>query len=132
MAKRLHEVRAAVHVFVAFDDDERQIIDAAAFQRLRHIHQLALTYKVYPGASHKRFEHSLGVMELAGRIYDVITRPDKISDTVRDVVPDRSQSDFGYWRTVVRMAALYHDMGHLPFSHAARTSCCPTASTTSC
>ena len=45
--------------------DERRVLDSAPFQRLRHIHQLALTYLVYPGATHKRFEHSLGVMELA-------------------------------------------------------------------
>ena len=125
MSKRLHEVRDAVHIFVGFDEDERRIIDSPAFQRLRHIHQLALTYEVYPGASHKRFEHSLGVMHLAGRIYDVITRPDKISDSVRGAMPDPSQNDYGYWRTVVRMAALCHDMGHLPFSHAAEEELLP-------
>jgi uncharacterized protein len=105
MSKRLHEVRDAIHVFVGFDDDERRIIDSPPFQRLRHIHQLALTYKVYPGASHKRFEHSLGVMHLAGRIYGVITRQDKISDEVRNAMPDPSQNDYGYWRTAVRMSA---------------------------
>lgn len=125
MAKRLHEVRDAVHVFIEFDDDERRIIDSPEFQRLRNIHQLALTYDVYPGASHKRFEHSLGVMHLAGRIYDVITRPDKISDAVRATMPDPSQNDHRYWRTVVRMAALCHDLGHLPFSHAAEDELLP-------
>jgi HD superfamily phosphohydrolase len=119
VATRIHEVRDAVHVFVSFDDDERRIIDSVPFQRLRHIHQLALTYKVYPGATHKRFEHCLGVMHLAGRVYDVITRPDKIVDAVRDYIPERSERANSYWRTVVRMAALCHDMGHLPFSHAA-------------
>lgn len=119
MAKRLHEVRDALHNFIDFDEDERLIIESPPFQRLRHIHQLALTYDVYPGASHKRFEHSLGVMHLAGRIYDVITRPDKVSEAVQKTIPDRSQNDYGYWRTVVRLAALCHDVGHLPFSHAA-------------
>jgi uncharacterized protein len=125
MSKRLHEVRDAVHVFVDFDEDERRVIDSPAFQRLRHVHQLALTYKVYPGAGHKRFEHSLGVMHLAGRIYDVITRSDKISDRVRETMPTPGQSDHGYWRTVVRIAALCHDMGHLPFSHAAEDELLP-------
>ena len=125
MAKRLHEVRDPVHVFVGFDDDERTVIDCPAFQRLRHVHQLALTYKVYPGASHKRFEHSLGVMHLAGRVYDVITRPDKVSDSVREHIPAPGQNDYGYWRTVVRIAALCHDTGHLPFSHAAEDELLP-------
>lgn len=123
MSKRIHEVRDPVHVFVHFDDDERAVIDAAPFQRLRNIHQLALTYLVYPGASHKRFEHSLGVMELAGRIYDTVMREDKLSDSVREVAP--SAKDHGYWRTVVRMAALCHDLGHLPFSHAAEHELLP-------
>ncbi|MBB4661230.1 hypothetical protein BDZ31_000803 [Conexibacter arvalis] len=123
MSKRIHEVRDPVHVFVHFDDDERAVIDSVPFQRLRNIHQLALTYLVYPGASHKRFEHSLGVMELAGRIYDTVTRDDKRSDAVRDVFP--SAKDHGYWRTVVRMAALCHDLGHLPFSHAAEDALLP-------
>lgn len=125
MSKRLHEVRDAVHVFVGYDDDERQIIDSPAFQRLGHVHQLALTYKVYPGATHKRFEHSLGVMHLAGRIFDVITRSDKVSDSVRDALPDPQQNDYGYWRSVVRIAALCHDVGHLPFSHAAEDELLP-------
>jgi len=125
VAKRIHEVRDAVHVFIGFDEDERRIIDSPPYQRLRHIHQLALTYNVYSGASHKRFEHCLGVMHLAGRIYDVITRPDKISDAVRNTMPDPTQNDYGYWRTVVRMAALCHDLGHLPFSHAAEEELLP-------
>jgi uncharacterized protein len=125
VSKRLHEVRDALHVFVDFDDDERRIIDSLPFQRLRNVHQLALTHMVYPGGSHKRFEHSLGVMHLAGRIYDVITRPDKVSDAVRSDVPEPAQNDHGYWRTAVRMAALCHDMGHLPFSHAAEEELLP-------
>jgi uncharacterized protein len=125
MAKRRHEVRDALHVFVDFDDDERRVIDCPAFQRLRNIHQLALTYEVYPGASHKRFEHSLGVMHLAGRAYDVITRPDRVSEAVRETIPATDQDDFGYWRKVVRVAALCHDMGHLPFSHAAEEELLP-------
>ena len=125
MAKKRHEVRDALHNFVDFDDDERKIIESPPFQRLRGVHQLALTYEVYPGATHKRFEHSLGVMHLAGRVYDVITRDDKISDAVRETIPAPTQNDYGYWRTVVRMAALCHDMGHLPFSHAAEEALLP-------
>jgi hypothetical protein len=48
------------------------VLDSRPFQRLRYVHQLALTYLVYPGATHRRFEHSLGVMELAGRVFDML------------------------------------------------------------
>lgn len=127
MPQRIHEVRDPIHVFVHYDDDEQAVIDSAPFQRLRYVHQLALSYLVYPGATHKRFEHSLGVMDLAGRIYDVVTRPDKVTDEIRDVVPTAGGDPRGhsYWRSALRMAALCHDMGHLPFSHAAEEELLP-------
>ena len=74
MAKHCHEIRDPVHVFIRLDSDERKVLDSRPFQRLRHIHQLGLTYLIYPGATHRRFEHSLGVMELAGKVYDIVKR----------------------------------------------------------
>jgi HD superfamily phosphohydrolase len=68
MAKHTHEIRDPLHVFIRLDSYERKVLNSRPFQRLRHIHQLGLTYLLYPGATHRRFEHSLGVMELAGRI----------------------------------------------------------------
>jgi len=59
MPKNIHEIRDPIHVFVRLDNQERKVLDSRPFQRLRHINQLALTYLVYPGATHKRFEHSL-------------------------------------------------------------------------
>lgn len=67
MTKNWHEVRDPIHVFVRLSSEERKVLNSRPFQRLRHIHQLALTYLIYPGATHRRFEHSLGVMEMAGR-----------------------------------------------------------------
>lgn len=117
MAKDLHEIRDPIHNFIRIETEERRILDSRPFQRLRHIHQLAMTYLVYPGATHRRFEHSLGVMELAGRVFDIVTKENHLySDSARNVVP-RNKLD--YWRQVVRMAALCHDVGHPPFSHAA-------------
>jgi uncharacterized protein len=116
--KRTHEFRDPIHTFIKVDARERAIIDSAAFQRLRHIHQLSLTYLVYPGATHRRFEHSLGVMELAGQVFDIVTDPENVHfETVRNILPDRNE--LPHWRRVVRAAALCHDMGHLPFSHGA-------------
>jgi hypothetical protein len=72
--KLTHEVRCPIHGFVRFNNLEREVIDSPPVQRLKHIHQLAMTYQVYPGATHRRFEHSLGVMDLAGRAFDVLTQ----------------------------------------------------------
>ena len=126
MAKHLHEIRDPVHTFVRLDSDERAVLDSRPFQRLRHIHQLALTYLVYPGATHKRFEHSLGVMELASRVFDIVTNRDNVTDHIRACLPELDQPDrLAYWRRVLRMAALCHDVGHLPFSHAAEKELLP-------
>src|SRR5438270_3285509 len=114
MVKALHEIRDPVHTFIRVDTDERTVVDSPPVQRLRHIHQLALTYLVYPGTTHKRFEHSLGVMDLASRIFDVVTAPESLLDnSVRDIIPDDQGKS--YWKSVLRMAALCHDLGHLPF-----------------
>jgi HD superfamily phosphohydrolase len=122
--KEFNEIRDPVHVFIEADADEVAVVNSAPFQRLRHIHQLALTSLIYPGGTHRRFEHSLGVMHLAGRIYDVVMREENLSDAVREVVPT-SPRQREYWRSVVRMAALCHDIGHLPFSHAAEKELLP-------
>jgi uncharacterized protein len=126
MGPKTHEIRDPIHVFIKLESPERLVLDCPAFQRLRDIHQLAMTYLVYPGATHTRFEHSLGVMELATRIYDTVTATENIRhDTVRKLVPRYGGFDHQYWRRVLRMAALCHDMGHLPFSHAAEEELLP-------
>src|SRR5579864_7188573 len=112
-SKLFHEIRDPIHVFIHLDSDERTVVDSAFFQRLRHINQLALSYLVYPGATHKRFEHSLGVMEIASRVFDVVTAADNVHhDSVRNIIPDEQSRS--YWKSALRMAALCHDLGHLP------------------
>jgi len=83
--KYIHEIRDPIHNFIRLNSEERKVLDSGPFQRLRYIHQLGLTYLIYPGATHRRFEHSLGVMELAGRVYDIITTPDNICNTIKDL-----------------------------------------------
>jgi hypothetical protein len=124
MAKHVHEIRDPIHVFVRLTSAERELVDSRPFQRLRHIHQLALTYLVYPGATHRRFEHSLGVMELATRVFDVVTREENLTDPLRSELGELQQRR-DYWRNALRMAALCHDIGHLPFSHAAEKELLP-------
>jgi len=122
--KNTHEIRDPIHGFIKITDDERRILDSAPVQRLRHIHQLALTFFVYPGATHRRFEHSLGAMELAARIFDVVTHSKILCDEVRQFVP-ASQEKLDHWRRTLRAAALLHDIGHLPFSHATEKKLLP-------
>ena len=126
VVKNFHEIRDPVHNFILLDTDERRVLDSRPLQRLRHIHQLALSYLVYPGATHRRFEHALGTMELATRVFDVVTRQDLIHPAISQVVPEITPRDqLAYWRRVLRIAALCHDVGHLPFSHTAEQEVLP-------
>lgn len=107
----------SVHGFILFDEFEKELIDSLPFQRLHYIHQLGIAYLVYPGATHTRFEHSLGVMALATLMFDKICK--SVRPDVFHFVPRKGSSDYLYWKRVIRMAALCHDLGHLPFSHVA-------------
>lgn len=120
-----HEIRDAIHGFVRIDSTERRVLDSPPVQRLRHIHQLGLSHFIYPGANHTRLEHSLGVMELASRVFDVVTGH-RTTENVTSHLPELENRDLvGYWRRVLRVAALCHDIGHLPFSHAAEKELLP-------
>jgi serine/threonine protein kinase len=89
-------------------ENARKIIDSAPFQRLRHVKQLGPTSYVFPGATHTRFEHTLGVFHLCCRYLERLTSLEVFANEVGDVSLAI--------RTVVA-AALLHDVGHYPFSH---------------
>jgi hypothetical protein len=72
MSKDLHAIRDPTHIFVRLDTDECAVFHPRPLQRLRHIHELALTYMLDPAATHKRFDRSLAVLELAGRVFDIV------------------------------------------------------------
>src|ERR687896_118754 len=107
MAERIY--RDPVHNIIRLqtDSDEGELmmrlIDAAEFQRLRRIKQLGLGLYTYQGAEHSRFTHSLGALHLMTRILD------RLSESYPIAEEDR---------LAVRAAALLHDVGHAPFSHA--------------
>ena len=99
-------VRIPAEQDVPFTPRVRAIVDTAEFQRLRHISQLGLAAKVYPGATHTRFEHALGVFHNALRYLRQLDRDPRFRERM-----DVHQAE------LLMVAALLHDLGHWPFCH---------------
>ncbi len=96
-------IRDAVHGDIALDEAERMVLDTREVQRLRGIKQLGAAYLVYPGCLHTRFEHSLGTLAMAERI---------LASVARHGWPVSADD-----KLLVRVAALIHDVSHIPFGH---------------
>ena len=102
MKQKYLDIIDPIHDFVRAYGVEINIIDNPIFQRLRRIKQLSGAHLTYPGAQHTRFEHSLGVMHIAGQTAQTLKEKNIIdSDDIDNI----------------RIAALLHDIGHGPFSH---------------
>jgi uncharacterized protein len=91
---------------VRVDGLAMELIDTPAFQRLRYVRQLGWVYLVYPGATHTRFEHALGAYHLARRALALLQERGEAAE------PSAEEC------RLVRVAALLHDIGHYPYSHA--------------
>ncbi len=117
MAGKTH-IRCPLYGFVSLDAWQREIVDHPVFQRLRRIRQLGMAEMVYPSLTHCRFEHSLGTMHMATSLYDGILL--RARDRVEGMF-GLNQDDHARLRRLVQAAALLHDVGHGPFSHASET-----------
>ncbi|HEV2750041.1 MAG TPA: HD domain-containing protein [Gemmatimonadales bacterium] len=102
---RFEVVRDPLWNNIRLDPEALAVVDTPAVQRLRYVRQLGHAFLVYPGATHNRFEHALGAYHLARRALVQL-------EEAGDARPDPAE------RVRLKLAALLHDIGHYPFSHA--------------
>jgi HD superfamily phosphohydrolase len=99
------EVRDPVHGSIPIDDAEREILEHPFFQRLRNIKQLGFSEYVFPGATHTRYLHSIGVMNVASMVFNSLFKGNQSAEIHR-------------LRETLRLGCLLHDIGHAPLSHS--------------
>jgi hypothetical protein len=138
------KVRDPLHDTIAFTEIEKHVIDSFEFQRLRRIQQTAFIKYVFPGATHTRFVHALGVMHMAGVMMNsLIANQERILAALTEslahlpptVQKSHAMTELHHgsltgtsgalaWlkhaeiAQTIRLAALLHDVGHAPFSHS--------------
>eukprot|EP01080_Neovahlkampfia_damariscottae_P000973 gene973-9880_t len=113
--ERTKIINDPLHGHIDFSKDLMSIIDTQEFQRLRDLKQLGALYYVFPGASHNRFEHCLGVSHLSRKWINLISDNQKHLE-IR-----------GREKHLIEVAGLCHDLGHGPFSHVFDSKFIPKA-----
>lgn len=109
----IQRVRDPVHNLIEFDTHDElervvwKLLQSRPFQRLRRVKQLGFSELVYPGATHTRFAHSIGVFHTARELMDIVRK--------------KAPTDQGSREKIALAAAMVHDVGHGPFSHAFET-----------
>ena len=107
---RFSVLRDPVHGDVYLSHDELAVLDTPQMQRLRGVRQLGTAFLAYPGAVHTRFDHSIGVLHLTGRLLEALARSHELD-------PGRSLAVGEEEARTVRLAALVHDVTHIPYGH---------------
>src|SRR5437667_11660746 len=102
----LHGYIAYTATRIAGEIAEQSLVDHPWVQRLRRIHQLQSAWWVYPSAEHTRFQHVIGAMHLAGRIVA------GVFPSLREACGSEALPSQAYMVSIVRIAALLHDVGH--------------------
>ncbi|MFT7679634.1 MAG: HD superfamily phosphohydrolase [Planctomycetota bacterium] len=108
--KKYSVMRDPVHGDVYLTHEEIRILDTPEMQRLRGIKQLGTAYLVYPGALHTRFDHSIGTTHLTQRLISSINLSFQVDPASSLAISEEEAR-------VIRIAALLHDVTHIPFGH---------------
>ena len=103
-------LRDPVHGDVHLTDEELRCLDTREMQRLRGVKQLGTAYLAYPGAVHTRFEHSIGTLHMTGQMIDAINHNAEAEPRTCGPIGESEAR-------VIRLAALIHDVTHVPFGH---------------
>ncbi len=128
-----HTIQDPIHGAITFGHVEKALMDHRLFQRLHGLRQNSLLYLVFPAANHTRFDHSIGVMKMAGTFFDAVLKnqqriceagitrttwqaPYRVDDAEMKETICILAGD-PYYKLVLRAAALFHDIGHGPLSH---------------
>jgi HD superfamily phosphohydrolase len=102
------EIRDPVHGSIELNSGESLVVETPEYQRLRQIKQLGFSEFSFPGATHNRYLHSIGVTHIAGLVFDQIFKG------LPTAVDEKSKQRL---RQTTKLAALLHDVGHGPLSH---------------
>ncbi len=133
-------IRDPVHEYIRISDQEAKLIDTPLIQRLRHVAQNGPTRLVYPSLLGTRFEHTLGVAHISTRILETILNKDLYDDSQSDIPSEflkvaaadlekclnleveNDQETKSRLMTILRHAAFFNDVGHIPLSHSLEDS----------
>ena len=110
-------IRDPIHGAIELTPDERALVDSPQYQRLRNVKQLGFADLAFPGATHTRYAHGLGAMAMATKVFDAV------APQLALAADDRAR-----FRQTLRLAVLFHDLGHAPLSHATEAIMPPVAS----
>ena len=127
---RTRSILDPIHGLIRLTETEMAVVDSPLFQRLQCIRQNGLLYRVFPAATHTRFEHSLGALFVAHGMLNSLALNSTVGLTKGNVrqrrrakageavsFPDSEAKEWSFLYEVTRLAALTHDIGHGPLSH---------------
>ena len=109
--KKFSVLRDPVHGDVYLSHEELAVLDTREMQRLRGIKQLGTAYLVYPGAVHTRFDHLIGALHVTGKMIDSVNKNAELDPSGCLAIGEGEAR-------IIRLAALIHDITHIPFGHS--------------